>query len=117
MAQYRLALDRVRGVQPGDEDLISEQVLSIYGKDSVPDPDPAANATPAEIRAAFDAVHARVIEEIGGMDDSILPEPATQPHPVFGTKGGALEWSAQHEMLHAGQIGLLRRLFGEDWLR
>ncbi|HCD02801.1 MAG TPA: DinB family protein, partial [Planctomycetaceae bacterium] len=40
MAQYRLALDRVRGVQPGDEDLISEQVLSIYGKDSVPDPDP-----------------------------------------------------------------------------
>ena len=117
MAQYRLALDRVRGVQPGDEDLISEQVLSIYGKDSVPDPDPAANATPAEIRAAFDAVHARVIEEIGGMDDSILPEPATQPHPVFGTKGGALEWSAQHEMLHAGQIGLLRRRFGEDWLR
>ena len=117
MAQYRLALDRVRGGQPGDEDLISEQVLSIYGKDSVPDPDPAANATPAEIRAAFDAVHTRVIEEIGGMDDSILPEPATQPHPVFGTKGGALEWSAQHEMLHAGQIGLLRRLFGEDWLR
>ena len=58
MAQYRLALDRVRGVQPGDEDLISEQVLSIYGKDSVPDPDPAANATPAEIRAAFDAAGA-----------------------------------------------------------
>ena len=61
MAQYRLALDRVRGVQPGDEDLISEQVLSIYGKDSVPDPDPAANATPAEIRAAFDAVHLSLI--------------------------------------------------------
>jgi len=117
MAQYRLALDRVRGVQPGDEEFIGERVLSLYGKDSVPDPDPAANATPSELRAAFDAVHLRVVEEIGGMDDSILSEPATQPHPVIGTKGGALEWSAQHEMLHAGQIGLLRRLFGEDWLR
>ena len=117
MAQYRLALDRVRGVQPGDELLIGERVLSLYGKDSVPDSDPAANATVAEIRAAFDAVHVRVIEEISTMDDDILDEPATQPHPIFGLKGGALEWSAQHEMLHAGQIGLLRRLFGEDWLR
>jgi len=117
MAQYRLALDRVRGVQPGDEELIGERVLNLYGKDSVPDPDPSANATPSELRAAFDAVHSRVVDEIGAMDDSILSEPSSPPHPVLGTKGGALEWSAQHEMLHAGQIGLLRRLFGEDWLR
>lgn len=117
MAQYRLALDLVRGVQPGDDDLISARILEIYGKDSIPDPDPAANASVEEIRAAYDAVHLAVIGEIGAMEDSILDEPSSRSHPVFDTKGGALEWSARHEMLHAGQIGLLRRLFGEKWLR
>ena len=117
MAQYRLALDLVRGVQPGDDELISRRILEIYGKDSIPDPDPSANAAPEEIRAAYDAVHLAVITEIGAMDDSILDEPSSRDHPVFNTKGGALEWSGRHEMLHAGQIGLLRRLFGEKWLR
>ena len=55
MAQYRLALDLVRGVQPGDDELISARMLEIYGKDSIPDPDPSANAAPEEIRAAFTA--------------------------------------------------------------
>ena len=62
-------------------------------------------------------MHVRVLEEIGVLPESVLDEPSLQPHPVFDTKGGALEWSARHEMLHAGQIGLLRRLFGEKWLR
>ena len=117
MAQYRLALDLVRGVQPGDDELISARMLEIYGKDSIPDPDPTANTSVEEIRGAYDSVHAAVIEEIGAMDDSILDEPSSRDHPVFDTKGGALEWSARHEMLHAGQIGLLRRLFGEAWIR
>ncbi|MED5401465.1 MAG: DinB family protein [Planctomycetota bacterium] len=117
MAQYRLALDLVRGVQPGDDELIGARVLDTYGKDSIPDPDPSANAGVEEIRSAYDAVHLAVIREIGGMDDSILDEPSSRPHPVFDTKGGALEWSAWHEMLHAGQIGLIRRLLGEKWLR
>ena len=117
MAQYRLALDRVRGIQPGDDELIGSRLLELYGKDSVPDPDPAANASIEEIRHAYDSVHATVLEEIGALPDSILDEPSRQPHPIFDTKGGALEWSAWHEMLHAGQIGLLRRLFGEKWLR
>ena len=117
MAQYRLALGRVRGVQPGDDGLIGARVLALYGKDSVPDPDPAANASIEEIRRAYDSVHVRVLEEIGALPESVLDEPSLQPHPVFDTKGGALEWSARHEMLHAGQIGLLRRLFGEKWLR
>ena len=35
-----------------------------------------------------------------------------KPHSLFETKMGALYWSARHEMLHAGQIGLLKRLVG-----
>jgi uncharacterized damage-inducible protein DinB len=31
---------------------------------------------------------------------------------MFETKREAIRWSIQHEFLHAGQIGLLRRLLG-----
>jgi hypothetical protein len=37
---------------------------------------------------------------------------AAAPHPFAKTKLLALLWCANHEMLHAGQIGLLRRLLG-----
>jgi hypothetical protein len=40
-AQYRMALERIRGPQPQDADLISEDLLRLFGRDSVPDPDPA----------------------------------------------------------------------------
>jgi hypothetical protein len=38
MAQYRLCLERVRGVRPEDEALISSEFLKQFGRDSVPDP-------------------------------------------------------------------------------
>ena len=34
------------------------------------------------------------------------------PHQFATTKLRALLWCAQHEMLHAGQIGMLRRYLG-----
>jgi uncharacterized damage-inducible protein DinB len=33
-------------------------------------------------------------------------------HALVRTKYQALAWCAQHEVVHAGQIGLLRRLLG-----
>ncbi len=46
--------------------------------------------------------------------DDTAPPPA---HPAFTTKLGALLYCARHEALHAGQIGLLRRLLGYKSLR
>jgi hypothetical protein len=43
--------------------------------------------------------------------------PLEQPRPLFKTKLGAIEWCAQHEFVHAGQIALLRRLMGKAPLR
>jgi uncharacterized damage-inducible protein DinB len=73
---------------------------------------PTAYPTPAEIRQVFDSVHRRSLEETSALSDAVLAEPAS-PHARFSTKGGALTWCAEHEMLHAGQIGLLRRLLGQ----
>ena len=47
------------------------------------------------------------------LDDALLDQPTSRPHPRFSTKGGSLAWCAEHEMIHAGQIGLLRRLHGQ----
>ena len=112
MAQYRLCLDRVRGPRPSDRDLISDEFLARFGRESVPDSDSTKNPTQDEIRAVFDRVHEQTLRELRELPDSELDLPTLKPHPIFNTKIGALHWCAMHEMLHTGQIGLLRRLLG-----
>jgi hypothetical protein len=51
------------------------------------------------------------------VDDSELDNPTDPPHAVFKTKLGAIEFSPQHELVHAGQIAMLRRLMGKPPLR
>jgi hypothetical protein len=113
MAEYRLALERVRGRRSEDDELISEPFLFQFARSSVPDPDPAKYPSPAEIRCVFGRVHAQALAELPHLKEEELDRPVLKPHPLFDTKLGALLWCAQHEMLHAGQIGLLRRLLGQ----
>jgi hypothetical protein len=111
-AQYRLALDRIRGPRPGDAALIPEVFLTVFARDSVPDPDPAKYPPAAEIRAVFDRVHRQVLQELEHLPESELNQPLVKPHAVAKTKREILSWCSHHEALHAGQIGLLRRLLG-----
>jgi hypothetical protein len=111
-AQYRLCLERLRGRQPGDERIISDDFLLQFGARSVPEPDPVKYPPPAEIRGVMDRVHQQVMAELPRHTEEELAEPPTRPHPLFDTKMGGLLWCSQHEMVHAGQIGLLRRLLG-----
>jgi hypothetical protein len=111
-AEYRLALWRIRGQQPQDDALFSPEFVRLFGANSVPDPDPAKHPAPAEIRAVLDRVHEQVLSELPSLDEADLDQPVPHPHPYAKTKLLALLWCAHHEMLHAGQIGLLRRLLG-----
>ena len=118
IAQYGLCLKRVRGVRPEDDQLLPvEEYRRLFGKGSVPSPSEHDYPTPVEIRAVFDSVNARVLEETAGLDEGVLEESAGPAHPMFSTKGGSLRFCAKHEMLHVGQIGLLRRLLGCEILR
>jgi DinB superfamily len=112
IAEYRLTLERIRGAQPQDADLISKGCLRLFGPESVPDADPAMYPGQTEIRALFDRVHEHVLRELQGLDESELDQSVLKPHLFVKTKLRALLWCAQHEMLHAGQIGLLRRQLG-----
>lgn len=117
MGQYVLCLERIRGGRAEDENLISKDFRARFGRGSVPQSDPAKYPSPEEIRAVFDRMHEQVLKELPHLSDQELDEPPLAPHPQFTTKHGALTWAARHEMLHAGQIGLLRRQLGATPLR
>jgi hypothetical protein len=112
MAQYRLALERLRGVQPGDNALISPEFLKTFAGQSRPDPDATHYPSAEEIRSVFDRVHEQVLREVPNHPEDDLATAPTRSHLLAKTKGESLLWCAAHEMVHAGQIGLLRRLLG-----
>lgn len=117
MAQYALALMRVRDAQPGDRDIMSRDFRRQFSKGTKPADITPEHHSVAEIRRVLSAVHRQVMKELPALDEQVLAEPLAQPHQMFATKLAALHFCADHEMLHAGQIGLLRRLLGKDPLR
>jgi len=116
--QYRLALERRRGVRPDDESLISSDFLKRFGRGSVPDPNPKQTPTCEEIRDVFERVYRQTLAELAEFTDEEADQPVPPPeHPMFRTRLEAIRWSANHEFVHAGQIALLRRLSGKAPLR
>jgi uncharacterized damage-inducible protein DinB len=62
-------------------------------------------------------INDQVVRESAGFDSNSLNEPTEPPHAGPPTRLGSLLFAANHEMLHAGQIGMLRRLMGLSSLR
>ena len=114
-AQYSLGLERIRGPRAGDAELYPPLYSTLFGGDSVPNPDPVHNPSPAELRDVFDRVHRQLVEELqtSGFTDAELDAPFATQHPLCQTRGELLFWCCTHEMVHAGQIGLIRRLLGQ----
>ena len=112
MAQFRLVMERVRGPRPDDADLMPPDFLRLFLRDSVANPDPSAYPPADAIRVVFDRVHARVLADLPLIRDADLDGPVLPPHALCRTKIECLHWCSHHEAVHAGQIGLLRRLLG-----
>lgn len=105
-AEYGLARERIRGTKPQDGELISEEFLRPFGRDSAPVPDAAKYPSSEGNRAIFNRVHQQVLRGLSGLDDAELDKPILKSHSVVKTQIWALLWCAQHEAVHAGQIGL-----------
>ena len=117
VAEHSLAMKRIRGTQPQDAQLVSREFSALFGKGSTPTGDPSIYPNPEEIRRVLDDVHRTAMAELSTSSDDMLDQEVDPIHPMFRTKLESLQWCVQHEMLHVGQIALLRRLFGEDYLR
>jgi hypothetical protein len=117
MAQYGLCLFRVRGRSDQDLKLMPSDFRKKFSKGTTPNPDPAGNPPPAEIRDVLHRVYGQSLQELATYTDEQLDVPVDEPHAVFATKLGAIYFCGAHEMLHAGQIGLIRRLIGKKPIR
>jgi hypothetical protein len=117
VAQYRLCLERIRGRVAADDEFMPVPYLERFQLGSQPAAGAANNPSLAEIERVYDAVHAQSMAELRERSDEELDVPLEQPRPMFKTKLAAIEWCAQHQFVHAGQIALLRRLMGKAPLR
>jgi hypothetical protein len=111
VAEYRLALARIRGARAEESALLSEEVFSAFRGQSIPAPQDQSPPL-AVIRTTFARVHEAVLHEgptYAALDLGAAP---LIPHDLCSTQLDCLFWAAQHELIHAGQIGLLRRLLG-----
>src|SRR5687767_2591310 len=59
MAEYGLCLFRQRGRQEVDLHLMTSSFRKQFSRGTTPEPDPAKNPAPAEVRATFERVHAQ----------------------------------------------------------
>jgi hypothetical protein len=114
LAEARLVYDRVCGGRSQDG-LMPAEFHTLFGRTSVPDPDPAKHPPAAEIRAVFDRVHEFTLRSLPDVAESQLDELVVGPtHRFCRTKFEFLRWCGHHEMMHAGQIGLIRRMLGSE---
>jgi hypothetical protein len=113
IAEYRLSLAQLRGMRPDDERFVPPDYVTLFGRGSEPSADESRYPSPGELRGVLDSVHEHVLAELPSYPDVQLDLPPEREHPLCKTKLACIEWCARHEMLHGGQIGLLKRLLGK----
>jgi DinB superfamily len=90
--------------------------MGTFARGSKPVPDPSKYPPIPVIREFFNRTQADVMDRISTLTPADLDQP-TEPHPMFTNRGGAIGMVVTHEAFHAGQIALIRRLMGKQFLR
>ena len=114
VAEYGLCLFRIRGRGPDDTRLMPSTFRKTFSRGTIPRTQRDANPEPAEIRKVFDAVHEEAMRLLAQVGAGSLSKPVEMPYSVEPTQLGGLFFCSAHEMLHAGQIGAIRRLLGKE---
>lgn len=117
MAEYGLTLLRTRDRRLEDQQLISNDFMRCFKKGSEPVADSSVYPSPAQIRAVLQEVHQQALREVPTFSEALLSESLPAPTAVYPNKLGSILFCPIHEMLHAGQIGVLRRQLGLAPLR
>ena len=118
MAQYGLTLFLQRGrVREIDAKLMTGKFRKLFMRGTTPTSSQDDYPDTQEILETLGRVHQQMLTEVPTFDDSELDSASEPPHAGYATRYGALLFAGHHEMLHAGQIGMLRRLMGKNPLR
>lgn len=117
VAQYGLMLFRQRGRAEGDLELMPGWLRKQFGRGSIPPVEGEGGPTKAELMAILERIHTTSMATVPSLSPELLSEPTEMPFAGYPIKLGALLFCPIHEGIHAGQIGLLRRLHGLDPIR
>ncbi len=117
VSQYGLMLFRQRGRAEGDLELMPGWLRKQFGRGTQPATTAEGQPEPDELLARLAAINAQAHEELPKLSAQTLREPIDMPYAAYPIKLGALLFCPFHEGLHAGQIGMLRRLHGLEPLR
>lgn len=112
VSQYGLLQFRIRGRRTEDLELISGPFRKAYSRQTTPSSDADSQLSPEELLQRLQRVHETSLTEIADVTADILLEPVEMPYAAYPVKLGAVLFCPLHEMIHAGQIGLLRRALG-----
>lgn len=116
-AQYGLMLFRQRGRLTEDSQLMSGKFRKTFAKGTTPSNERSLYPERKEILETLQQIHEQSFVELASFADAELDQEIDRPWAAFNTRYGALLFAGDHEMLHAGQIGLLRRLMGKEPIR
>ena len=112
VSQYGLMLFRQRGRAEGDLELMPGWLRKRFGRGSVPPTDASEIPSKAALLGCLEKIHAASMVALPSFSAEQLLEPTEMPYAVHPIKLGALLFCPMHESIHAGQIGILRRLHG-----
>jgi uncharacterized damage-inducible protein DinB len=95
--------------------VLPPEFITLFARNSAPEPDPAMHPAPREIRRVLDQVHQAALRTLRDTAEGDLESlMAGSAHRFCRTKADFARWVSHHEFLHAGQIGLIRRMLGKD---
>lgn len=117
VAQYGLMLFRQRGRVEIDLELMPGWLRKNFGRGSQAQERAEGAPAPADLLQHMQAIHAQAMLEVPLLTETTLAEATEMPYTAYPIKLGALMFCPLHESIHAGQIGLLRRLHGLDPIR
>lgn len=117
VSQYGLLMFRIFGRRDSDLDLIPSKFRKAFARSSTPAPEAATQMTADELVEKLDEVYRQAIEGLAHLEPQVLLEPVDMPYAGYPTKLGAILFCPLHEQIHAGQIGLIRRLLGLPSIR
>ena len=117
VAQYGLMLFRQRGRAEGDLELMPGWLRKRFGRGSVPSIEASEIPTRSALLECLAKIHQASIVTLPTLTTEQLLEPTEMPYAGYPVKLGALLFCPLHEAIHAGQIGILRRMHGLSPIR
>ena len=117
VAEYGLMLFRQRGRTEGDLELMPGWLRKKFSRGTSAASEEETAVTPDDLLKVLERIHSQAMSESATLSASTLGEPTEMPYAVHPLRLGALLFCPLHESIHAGQIGMLRRLLGKSPIR